>query len=65
MLEIPLVEVIALVDLFVVDCDSFLFISSFLDSRYYHGTLTLIQCTLCFDSILSLSLSTPLSSLFE
>jgi len=39
--EIPLVEEIVPVDLFVDDCDSFLFISSILVSRYYHGVLTL------------------------
>ena len=35
--ENPFVVVIVPVDLFVVDCDSFLFISSVLDSRYYRG----------------------------
>ena len=60
--EIPFVVEIVPVDLFVVDCVSF-FSISFLDSRYYHGVLTLTSMYLvfCFHSS---SLSTPLSPLF-
>ena len=60
--ENPLVVEFVPVDLFVVDYVSF-FSISFLDSRYYHGVLTLTSMYLvfCFHSS---SLSTPLSPLF-
>jgi len=45
--ENPLVVEIVPVDLFVVDCVSFFFFS-FLDSRYYHGVLTLTSMYLVF-----------------
>ena len=61
--ENPLVVEIVTVDLFVVDCDSFLFISSVLVSRYYHGVLTLNPMYLMF-YLYSFFLSTPLSPLF-
>jgi len=61
--EIPLVEEIVPVDLFVDDCDSFLFISSVLVSRYYHGVLTLNPMYLLF-CLYTFFLSTPLSPLF-
>ena len=62
--EIPLVEEIVPVDLFVDDCDLVLYISSVLVSRYYHGVLTLNPMYLMF-CLYSFFLSTPLSSLLE
>ena len=61
--ENQLVVEIVPVDLFVDDCDSFLFISSVLVSMYYHGVLTLnlMYLMFCLDSFF---LSTPLSPLF-
>ena len=52
---ISFMVVLVLVDSFV-DYVFRLSLSSFLDSRYYHGSLTLMQCTLRFASILSPSL---------
>ena len=46
--ENQLVVEIVPVDLFIVDCDSFLFISSVLVLRYYHGVLTLNPMYLLF-----------------
>ena len=60
---IPLVEEIVPVDLFVVDCDLVLYISSVLISRYYHGVLTLNPMYLLF-CLYTFFLSTPLSPLF-
>ena len=61
--ENQLVVEIVPMDLFVDDCDSFLFISSVLVSRYYHGVLTLNPMYLMF-CLYSFFLSTPLSPLF-
>ena len=61
--ENQLVVEIVPVDLFVDDYDSFLFISSVLVSRYYHGVLTLNPMYLLF-CLFSFFLSTPLSPLF-
>ena len=49
---ISFVVVLVLVDSFM-DCGFHLSPSSFIDSMYYHGALTLMQCTLRFASILS------------
>ena len=61
--ENQLVVEIVPMDLFIDDCDSFLFISSVLVSRYYHGVLTLNPMHLMF-CLYSFFLSTPLSPLF-
>ena len=61
--ENPLVVEIVPMDLFFIDYDSFLFISSILDSRYYHGVLTLNPMYLMF-CLYSFFFSTPLSPLY-
>ena len=61
--EIPLLEEIVPVDLFVDDYDLVLYISSVLVSRYYLGVLTLNPMYLLF-CLYSFFLSTPLSPLF-